>query len=101
MRFKLKKLSDMQKIPSVLDVKELNEYLDDLMEIIENSNKIEPLTAAESINDLIGYQGNNFEGISTSISKRIFSKKCRVDIFSIDFRPNCRKSIESRISIQN
>ena len=71
-KMKLKSINDIDNLPSVLDVEELSQYLIDLVVVIRDTNA-DPITGAESINNLISYQGCNEQGLSIEASKKIFA----------------------------
>ncbi len=71
MKIDLNKLSDIDKLPSVLPIEDVNHYLEQLMLIINRNPTLNPLISAEAINNLIGYQGYNTEGLSKSVSAKI------------------------------
>lgn len=70
---RLKKLADIELLPSVLGINKVNRYLIQLIEILENDNTISKSQGAEEINNLISYQGCNEQGISVESSQRILS----------------------------
>jgi hypothetical protein len=74
----LNKISDIDKLPSVLRIEEVNMYFMQLMSIINSDPKLEPLIAAEAINNLIGYQGYNTEGLSREVSLEILEWTKRI-----------------------
>lgn len=70
---RLKKLADIELLPSVLGINKVNRYLIQLIEILENDNTISKSQGAAEINNLISYQGCNEQGISVESSQRILS----------------------------
>jgi len=67
---KLANIKDIEKLPSVLDVEELNKYLIELVEVLRSTN-VGAEEGAEAINNLISYQGYNLEGLSIESSRAI------------------------------
>ncbi len=65
---KLKTIQDIYLLPTVLDIQEINERLVELVEVIRNTKQVNILEAAEAINDLIGSQAYNEEGLSVKTS---------------------------------
>lgn len=70
---RLKKLTDIESLPSVLDIKKVNQYLIQLIDILENDNTISKSQGAEEINNLISYQGYNEQRLNVESSQRILS----------------------------
>jgi hypothetical protein len=67
---KLNRIQDIDKLPSVLDIDEVNYYLIQLVDVIRKTNTA-PNVGAEAINNLISYQGCNEEGLSLEVSHKI------------------------------
>jgi len=67
---KLESITDIDKLPSVLDVKEVSSRLIELVAVIRNTD-ISTLQGAEAVNDLISYQGYSTEEISLDASKAV------------------------------
>jgi len=84
---KLHSISDIEVLPSVLDIEEVSEYLIQLIEILNKTN-IDPITGAETINDLISYQGYNEEGLSLEASHKILG------YIKNTYNPEHKRSIE-------
>ncbi|EPR71060.1 hypothetical protein [Cyclobacterium qasimii] len=85
---KLRNINDIQSLPSVLGLKELNQYLIQLIEILENDNTISQAQAAEEINNLISYQCFNEEGLSEETSLKI------LNWIKSNYEPQNKDSIE-------
>src|SRR5690554_2602934 len=67
---KLESITDIGKLPSVLDVKEVSSRLIELVAVIRNTD-VSTLQGAEAVNDLISYQGYSTEEISLDASKAV------------------------------
>ncbi|MFC1580282.1 hypothetical protein ACFL4N_05155 [Thermodesulfobacteriota bacterium] len=65
---KLKTIQDINNLPTVLDIQEVNKRLIEIVEVIRNTPRIKILDAAEAINDLICSQAHNEEGLSVKTS---------------------------------
>jgi hypothetical protein len=65
---KLELISDINKLPSVLDVKEVSLRLIELIAVIRKCD-ISALEGAEAVNDLISYQGYSEEEINLDATK--------------------------------
>jgi len=64
---KLESISDIDELPSVLDVEEVNVRLIELIDILRNGN-VDKVEGSEAINYLISYQGYNRTGLSIDAS---------------------------------
>jgi hypothetical protein len=67
---KLATIQDIDKLPSVLDIKKVEKYLVELVELIRSTN-VGALEGAEAINNLISYQGYNEVGLSVETSRAV------------------------------
>ena len=67
----LKTINDIEKLPSVIEITELNNYLLQLLRILDSDSKISKSKGAEIINDLISYQGSNERGLNNEVSLAI------------------------------
>ncbi|WP_169786473.1 hypothetical protein [Cyclobacterium amurskyense] len=81
-------MTDIELLPSVLDIKEVNHYLIQLINLLENDNTISKSQGAAEINNLISYQGYNEQGLNVESSQRILSW------IRSNYDPNCKDSIE-------
>jgi len=66
-------IKDIDKLPSVLPIEEVNLYMGQLLDVINSDSSINSLDAAVSISDLISFQGYNKEGLSFEISMKILN----------------------------
>ncbi len=64
---KIQSLSDIDKLPSVLDVEEVSQRLIELIRVLRDEN-IDPLQGAMAINDLLSYRGYSDKEISIEAS---------------------------------
>lgn len=67
---KLESITDLYKLPSVIDVDEANLLLIDLVEVIRGSD-ITPIKGAEAINDLISHIGYRKRAISSKATEAV------------------------------
>ena len=67
---KLESITDIENLPSVLDVDEVSVRLLELIEVLRK-NETGALEGAEAINYLISYQGYNRKGISAEASVNV------------------------------
>ena len=65
---KLATIQDIDKLPSVLDIEDVDKYLLELVEVIRSTN-VGAQEGAEAINNLISYQGYNEVGLSVETSR--------------------------------
>jgi hypothetical protein len=84
----LKSIQDLDKLPSVIESDKLNQYLIQLIDLIDNNSDITDIKGAELINDLIAYQSKNHIGIGNKASQII------LDWIKKNYNPDSQKAIE-------
>ena len=83
----LKTIKGIDELPSVLDVEEVSLYLIQLIDILQSTNT-DPIAGAETINNLISYQGYNEQGLSIKASLKI------LEYIKETYNPDNRESID-------
>jgi len=86
-RMKLRTINDIEELPSVLDVQEISLYLIQLIDILKSENT-DPIIGAETINNLISYQGYNEQGLSNKASLKI------LEYIKETYNPDSKESVD-------